>query len=103
MSLLATGRIGDIYAKRCNVPTQGTASPNVFNNALAISRLGDKTIPYQEIVPCPKCCKTHTAPVISGSPKVFVNQIAAERLGDLALGITGKFPLQKGSSNLFMA
>ena len=103
MSLRAAGGIGDPYLNRCNTPVQGTGSPNVFNEQVASSRIGDVTIPYQEIVPCPKCCKTHTAPVIVGSPKVFVNQIAAQRIGDLALGITGKFPLIKGAITVYMA
>ena len=103
MSLRAAGRIGDQYLKRCNTPTQGTGSPTVFNSQLAISRIGDQTIPYQEIVPCPKCCKTHVAPVISGSPKVFADQLAVEKIGDLAKGITGDFPLIKGSETVFLA
>lgn len=99
---LAAGRIGDEYLKRCNTPVQGTGSPNVFTNQLAASTIGKQTIPYQEIVPCPKCCQTYVAPVITGSKKVFINGLAAERLSDLALGITGKFPLVKGSPNVFM-
>lgn len=100
--MLASGRIGDEYLKRCNTPIQGTGSPNVFINALSKSKLGDRTIPYQEIVPCPKCCTTHVAPVITGSSKVFTNGISSEVLGSLALGITGSFPLVKGSSSVFM-
>ena len=102
MSARAIGRIGDPYLKRCNVPIQGTGSPTVYGEKLAISRIGDQTLPYQEIVPCPKCCKTHVAPVIVGSPKVFVNSIAAERIGDLALGITGSFPLLKGATTVYI-
>lgn len=101
--MLASGRIGDQYLKRCNTPIQGTGSPNVFANALAKSKLGDRTIPYQEKVPCPKCCKTHVAPVITGSKKVFVNGISSEVLTNLALGITGTFPLIKGSPSVFMS
>lgn len=101
--MLASGRIGDEYLKRCNTPVQGTGSPNVFVNSLSKSKLGDRTIPYQETVPCPKCCTTHVAPVITGSKKVFTNSISSELLGDRALGITGTFPLVKGSSSVFMA
>jgi hypothetical protein len=100
--MLATGRIGDQYLKRCNVPTQGTGSPNVFANQRAVSTIGKQTVPYQEKVPCPTCCKTHVAPVITGSPKVFVNQIAIGRLSSLALGITGSFPETTGSRNVFV-
>lgn len=99
---LASGRISDQYLNRCNTPLQGTGSPNVFCGQLAASTIGKQTIPYQEIVPCPTCCKTHVAPVITGSSKVFVNGIAVERISDLALGITGKFPLITGSSNVFV-
>jgi uncharacterized Zn-binding protein involved in type VI secretion len=95
------GRIGDQYLKRCNTPVQGTGSPNVFINGRSNSRIGDKTVPYQEIVPCPKCCKTHVATVITGSSKVFTNGISAELIGKLALGITGTFPLVKGSESCF--
>lgn len=98
---LALGRISDQYLKRCNTPLQGTGSPNVFVNQLAASTIGKQTIPYQEIVPCPKCCETHVAPVITGSSKLFINGLAAERISDLALGITGTFPLVKGSRNVF--
>lgn len=100
--MLATGRIGDQYLKRCNVPTQGTGSPNVFANQLAVSTIGKQTIPYQEIVPCPTCCKTHVAPVIQGSKKVFVNGLSIGSIGDKALGITGQFPLSKASPNVFV-
>lgn len=100
--MLATGRIGDQYLKRCNVPLQGTGSPNVFANMIAVRTVGKQTIPYQEIVPCPKCCQTHVAPVITGSPKVFVNGISIGRLSSLALGITGSFPETVGSPNVFV-
>jgi hypothetical protein len=99
---LAASRIGDQFQKRCNVPTLGTGSPNVFVNQLANGTLGKRTIPYQEKVPCPKCCKTYVAPFITGSSKVFVNQISSSTLKDLALGITGTFPLVKGSPNVFI-
>lgn len=99
---LAVGRIGDQYDKRCNVPTQGKGSETVFANILAVGRINDKTVPYEEIVPCPKCCKTHTAPVLDGAKKVFVDGIAMERIGSLALGISGTFPLFKGSQNVFV-
>ena len=102
MSLRSAGRIGDPYLKRCNIPIQGTGAPTVFIEQLAASRIGDVTIPYQETVPCPKCCKTHVAPVIVGSPKVFVNQLSAEKIGDLALGITGTFPLCKGAITVYL-
>ena len=95
--------ISNAYLNRCNTPVQATGSPNVFVNKLAKSRIADQTAPYLEIVPCPKCCTTHVAPVITGSPKCFTNVIASERLGDLALGITGKFPIIVGSPNVFMA
>lgn len=98
----AASRIGDQFMKRCNVPALGTGSPNVFVNNLANGTIGKTTVPYQEKVPCPKCCKTHVAPVITGSKKVFVNNLASSHLSDLALGITGKFPLVKGSSNVFI-
>jgi hypothetical protein len=100
--MLAAGRVGDDYLKRCNTPTQGTGSPNVFVNSLSKSKLADRTVPYQEIVPCPKCCTTHIAPVITGSSKVFVNSLSSEVLSNIALGITGTFPLIKGSPNVFM-
>jgi uncharacterized Zn-binding protein involved in type VI secretion len=100
---LAAGRIGDNYLKRCSTPVQGTGSPNVFVNGRAKSRLGDKTLPYQEKVPCPKCCQTHVATVITGSKSVFVNGVSAETMRNLALGITGTFPLIQGSENTFLA
>jgi|TARA_B100000035_G_scaffold307337_1_gene310456 uncharacterized Zn-binding protein involved in type VI secretion len=99
----AASTIGHVYLNRCNTPVQATGSPNVFVNKLAKSKLGDVTAPYLEIVPCPKCCKTHVAPVITGAPKNFTNKIASERLGDLALGITGTFPIIVGSPNVFMS
>lgn len=102
MSLRAAGRIGDVYINRCSTPVQGTGAPTVFMEQLASSRIGDKTIPYQEIVPCPKCCKTFTATVLSGSPKVFAQGLAVEAIGDLALGITGSFPLLKGAPTVFV-
>lgn len=98
----AASTIGHVYLNRCNTPVQATGSPNVFVNKLAKSKLGDVTAPYLEIVPCPKCCKTHVAPVITGAPKNFTNKIASERLGDLALGITGVFPIIVGSPNVFI-
>lgn len=97
----AVGRIGDQYLKRCNTPTQGTGSRNVFVNSRASARIGDKTVPYEEKVPCPKCCQTHVAPVITGSRRVFANGRSIELIGDRALGITGTFPLIQGSKNTF--
>jgi uncharacterized Zn-binding protein involved in type VI secretion len=102
MSLRAAGRIGDQYINRCSTPMQGTGAPTVYMGQLASSRIGDKTIPYQEIVPCPKCCKTHTATVLSGSPKVFAQGLAVEAIGDKALGISGSFPLLKGAPTVFV-
>lgn len=99
---LAASRIGDQFQLRCNVPTLGTGSPNVFVNQLANGTIGKQTIPYQEIVPCPVCCVTFVAPFITGSAKVFVNQISSSCLGHLDLGITGTFPLIKGSPNVFI-
>jgi uncharacterized Zn-binding protein involved in type VI secretion len=99
---LAAGRIGDNYLKRCSTPNQGTGSRNVFINGRAAARLGDKTLPYQEKVPCPKCCQTHVATVITGSSSVFMNGRSAEAIRDLALGITGTFPLIQGSKNTFI-
>ena len=98
----AASTIGHVYLNRCNTPVQATGSPNGFVNKLAKSKLGDVTAPYLEIVPCPKCCTTHVAPVITGAPKNFTNKIASERLGDLALGITGTFPIIVGSPNVFI-
>lgn len=99
----ATGRIGDQWQNRCSTPLTGTGSPNVFANKLAITSIGKQTIPYQERVPCPTCCTTHVAPILTGSKKVFVNRIAAGEIGSTALGITGTFPLQKGSPSVFVA
>lgn len=98
---LAAGKIGDQFQNRCNVPTLGTGSPNVFVNLRANGNLGKRTIPFLERVPCPKCCTTYVAPVITGSPSVFINGIGALRLTNLALGITGTFSLIKGSPNTF--
>lgn len=99
----ATGRIADQFQNRCNTPLVGTGSPTVFANQLAITTIGKQTIPYLERVPCPTCCTTHVAPILTGSSKVFVNQIAAGQLGSTALGITGTFPLQNGSPSVFVA
>ena len=101
--MLASGRIGDPYKKRCTVPTNGKGAETVYADQQAMTRIGDKTIPYMEIVPCPKCCKKYVAPVFSASPKVFIEGQAAERIGDLAQGITGVFPLYKGSKTVFLA
>ena len=101
--MLAVGRIGDEWSKRCTVPIQGQGSPNVFSTNLAIGRLGDQTNPYQEIVPCPDCCETFVSSVISGSPKVFINGVSTLRIGDLAQGISGPFPLQKGAPTVFIS
>jgi hypothetical protein len=100
---IAVGRIGSAYQLRCSVPLQGEGSPTDFTEILAMARLGDDTIPYQEIVPCPKCCQTYVASLITGSPTVFVNGIAASGIGDLALGITGAFPMVEGSPTVFVA
>jgi uncharacterized Zn-binding protein involved in type VI secretion len=100
---LATSRIGDQFMNRCNTPTLGTGSPSVFVNGLANGTIGKQTIPYQETVPCPTCCKTYVAKVIKGSPKVFVNGLASARLSDIALGITGTFPIIKASPSVFMS
>lgn len=100
---LAAGRIGDPYQKRCSVPVQGEGAKKVYAEKQAMSRIGDKTIPYEEIVPCPECCKKHVAVVFSASPKVFVEGQAAERIGDVAQGITGVFPLYKGSKTVYLA
>lgn len=102
MSLRAAGRIGDAYINRCSTPVQGTGAPTVFMEQLASSRIGDRTIPYQEIVPCPKCCKTFTATVLSGSKKVFCQGLAQEAIGDKALGISGSFPLLMGAKTVFV-
>jgi uncharacterized Zn-binding protein involved in type VI secretion len=102
MSLRAAGTIGKVYINRCSTPVQGMGAPTVFSEQMANSTIGDKTLPYQEIVPCPKCCKTHTASVLIGSPKVFVQGQASLRIGDLALGITGTFPLLSGAPTVFM-
>ena len=98
----AAGRIGDVYINRCTTPIQGTGAPTVFMEQLAASRIGDRTIPYQEIVPCPKCCKTFKATVLSGSKKVFSQGLAQEAIGDKALGITGSFPLLKGAKTVYV-
>jgi uncharacterized Zn-binding protein involved in type VI secretion len=100
--MLATGRIGDQYLNRCNTPTQGSGSPNVFSNQIATSRIGDRTVPFREIVPCDECCRTFVGTVLDGSKKVFVNGVATERISSKALGITGNFPLLKGSVNVFV-
>lgn len=100
--MLATGRIGDQYLNRCSTPTQGAGSPSVFAQRLAVSRIGDRTVPYQEIVPCKECCRTHVATVLDGSKKVFINGVAAERISSKALGITGSFPLLKGAQTVFV-
>ena len=100
--MLAAGRITDQFQARCNVPLVGTGSPTVFINQLAASAILDQTIPFQERVPCPTCCTTYVAPIMSGSPKVFINQISAARITSIALGITGTFPLQKGSPKVFI-
>ena len=99
---LAASRIGDQFQQRCTVPILGMGSPNVFVNQLAHGTLGKQTIPYLEIVPCPKCCLTYVSPFITGSAKVFVNQISSSDLANLDLGITGTFPLIKGSPNVFI-
>ena len=100
--MLAATTIGHVYLNRCNTPVQASGFPKVFVNKIAKSTIGHVTAPYLEIVPCPKCCKTHVAPVITGSPKVFVGALAGEALGDLALGITGVFPTIVGSPNVFI-
>jgi hypothetical protein len=99
---LAASRIGDQFQLRCNVPTLGTGSPNVFVNQLANGTIGKQTIPYQERVPCPVCCVTYVAPFITGSTSVFVNQLSSSRLGNIDLGLTGTFPLVSGSPNVFI-
>ena len=101
--ILAAGRVSDKWAKRCNTPLQGQGSDSVIVNGLAQGRIGDLTIPYEEIVPCPTCCKTYSAPVFTGSPKVIVNGRAALRLSDLALGISGQFPLFQGAPTVFLS
>ena len=103
MALRSAGTIGKVYINRCNTPIQGEGAPTVFSMQMANATIGDKTIPYQEIVPCPKCCKTHIARVIVGSPKVFVQGKAALRIGDLALGIPGSFPLLHGAKTVYLA
>lgn len=101
--MLAAGRIADPYEKRCNVPTNGSGAETVYAEQQAMTRIGDVTIPYQEIVPCPECCRKHVAPVFSASEKVFIEGQAAQRIGDVAQGITGVFPLYAGSKKVFLA
>jgi uncharacterized Zn-binding protein involved in type VI secretion len=97
----AVGRIGDQFLNRCSTPVLGVGSANVFVNSQAVGTIGSKTLTYEEIVPCKECCRSHQATVIQGSPTVFVNGKAMLRIGDKALGITGSFPLLKGSPNVF--
>lgn len=97
----AVGTIGHKYINRCSTPVQGEGSPNVFVNSRAVGTIGTKTLPYQEIVPCKECCRTHTGTVLEGSPTVFVNGKALLRIGDKHLGITGQHPLLEGSPNVF--
>lgn len=99
---LAASRISDQLMKRCTVPTIGTGSPNVFAEALATATISKITVPYQDNVPCPKCCQTFVATIIKGSPKVFINGLAASRLSDVAQGISSPIPIIKGSKSVFM-
>ena len=92
----AASTIGDVYISECTVPINGTGSPGVLTGSLAQSRIGDRTLPYEHKVPCPKCCQTHVAPIISGSPTVLVNGLAAETIIDVALGVTGTIKCSSG-------
>lgn len=103
MSLRSSGTIGNVYINRCSTPVQGMGAPTVFSEQMANATIGDKTLPYQEIVPCPECCRTHSATVLVGSPKVFSMGTAQQAIGDVALGITGTFPLLKGAPTVYVA
>ena len=99
----AASPIGSLYINRCTVPVQGTGSPTVMTNNLAQSTIGDITIPYEDKVPCPECCRTHVAPVLSGSPVVFVNGLATTAIVDVALGTSGLIKLCSGTPTVLIA
>lgn len=102
MSALAGVAIGAQYLNRCSTPAQGSGSPTNFIEQKALSSIGKQSIPYQDIVPCPECCRTYVAPVIDGSATVFNNQLSTSRLSNQILGLSGTIPALVGSPTVFI-
>ena len=99
----AAATIGDVYIPECTVPVNGTGSPTVLTGNLPQSCIGDITIPYEHKVPCPKCCQTHVAPVLTGSPNILVNGRATETIIDVALGVTGVIKVCSGYPRVLLS
>tara|TARA_Y100000385_G_scaffold260553_1_gene290507 strand:- start:345 stop:653 length:309 start_codon:yes stop_codon:yes gene_type:complete len=99
----AASTIGDVYVPECSVPINGTGSPNVLTGSRAQTTIGDITAPYEHKVPCPKCCKTWKAPVITGSPTVFVNGLASQTIVDVALAPTGVIKVVSGNPTVLLS
>ena len=93
----AATRIGDADVTHCSGMTRAEGSPNVFVNAIALSRQGYVNTTHllpPNIPPCP----SHAAGIASGSSTVKVNTKGAGRIGD---GISGCTSVAAGSSNVF--
>ena len=91
-------RLGDIGIPHCSPYVIATGSPNVFVNGLPLAALGDISSPH--LLPAPKVCPPHVAPIIMGSLKVFVNGRPVARIGDPLLACTR---IATGSFDVFAA
>jgi uncharacterized Zn-binding protein involved in type VI secretion len=91
----AVTRIGDADVTHCSTPNRAQGSPNVFCNAIPVSRQGDNnTTHLLPGAPCP----SHAAPITIGSRTVFVNNRGCGRIGD---AITSCTSVAQGSPNVF--
>ena len=91
----AVTRIGDADVAHCSGMVRAQGSPDVFANAIKVSRQGDNnTTHLLPGAPCPP----HAAPITTGSTTVFINGKGCGRIGD---GITGCTSVAEGSSNVF--
>ena len=96
------GYEGAKYTQRCSTPVQGVGLATVIVNGKTIARVGDKTLPFEEIVPCKECCRTHTATVLNGSTTVFAGGKPVAWIGSAAQGITGNPTMIEGSPTVIV-
>jgi len=99
----AAAAVGDVYVSECSVPVNGSGSPTVLTGSRAQTSIGDVTIPYEDKVPCPECCRTHVAPVLTGSPNVLVNGRATETIIDIALGADNVIKVCSGNPTVLLS
>lgn len=79
----AVARIGDPFATghACDGSSAiAQGSGDVFANGIAVSRVGDMSVPHAILVG--DLCVPHVVPIAAGSGSVFVNGIPCARVGD---------------------